>query len=342
MRWTRTLQTVDVHCEGEIGRVVTGGLIDVPGETVAAKLAHINNVDDSLRRFLTLEPRSGPAGSVVLLTPPTSPLAHAGFIVLQADRAHAMSGSNAICATTALLETGMVPMTEPETEVVLDTAAGLVRAVAACRDGACESVRLKMPQAFVEAQDEILETQEWGAVRYDLAFGGVFYALIDVEQVGLSIAPENARKLAEIGVELCRRLDAARPVKHPEIPEISGIAYAMFRSRDPDGALRTCTCMRPGRVDRSPCGTGSNAGLAVLAARGEIAPGDHLVTRSTIGGTFMVELLDQEPFAGRPAIRAEVTGRAWVYAMTQIGLDPRDPYPLGFSLSDTWGPLSGG
>ena len=144
MRWKRTIQLLDVHCEGEIGKVAIGGVPKIPGNSIAEQLNHINTVDDSLRRFLCLEPRSGSIGSVNLLVPPKRPEADAGFIILQADQAHAMSGSNSICVTTALLESGMIEMKEPETVVMLDTAAGLVKATATCRDGRCERVKLTM------------------------------------------------------------------------------------------------------------------------------------------------------------------------------------------------------
>ncbi|WP_343559999.1 proline racemase family protein [Kiloniella sp. b19] len=337
MRWKRTLQTVDVHCAGEIGRVVTGGVLNIPGRTMADKLRYLNETDDSLRRFLCSEPRSAPAGSFVLLVPATRAGADVGFIVLQPDQAHAMSGSNAMCAVTALLETGMKPMQEPETEVVLDTAAGLVRALANCRDGKVIRVTLDMPVAFVVEQDAVLETVQWGAVRYDLCFGGVFYALVDVAQLGLAIEPDQARALAEQGVALRDLIAESRDVVHPENSALNGLAYVMFRSPDGDGAVRTCTTLRPGRADRSPCGTGSNANMAACFARGLKKPGDKLVSRSIIGGEFVTELLAGEQVGSFPATRNRVSGQCWIYSMTQIGLDPTDPFPSGFILSDTWG-----
>ena len=337
MRWTRTLQTVDVHCAGEIGRVVTGGCLDIPGETMAQKLVHLNEVEQGLRTLLTSEPRGGPAGSVVLLTPPTRPEADTGFIVLQPDQAHAMSGSNAICAVTALLETGMIAMTEPETTVTLDTAAGLVEATARCEGGRCVEATLRMPTAFVEELDAVVETEEWGAIRYDLCFGGVFYALVDVDQVGLRIEPLAARALAMSGIRLHEIIDAGCSIVHPETPEITGLAYVMFRSIESDGAFRTCTTLRPGRVDRSPCGTGSSANVASQFARSRVRPGDILVSRSIIGGEFRTTFESTTPLGGRCATSSSVSGSAWIYGQSQIGLDPSDPFPSGFRLSDTWG-----
>jgi proline racemase len=337
MRWTKTIQTVDVHCAGEIGRVITGGVLNLPGATMADKLHHLNTVDNSLRRWLCSEPRSGPAGSFCLLTPPCDPAADAGLIILQPDQAHAMSGSNAMCAATALLETGMIPMTEPESLVTFDTAAGLVRARASCAGGKVVRVALDMPPAFVARLDAEIDTPDWGQVRYDLCFGGVFYALVDVAQIGLTIAPGNARALAMAGVALRDRIAAVEPALHPLTPALSGLAYVMFRAVDPDGTLRTCTTLRPGRADRSPCGTGSSSAMAARHARKMARPGDRVVSRSIIGGEFTTEFVAETRVGPLPALANRVSGQCWIYGISQIGLDPTDPFPRGFTLSDTWG-----
>ena len=337
MRWTRMLQTVDVHCAGEIGRVVAGGVIDIPGATMADKLNYLNKEDDSLRRFLCSEPRSAPAGSFCLLVPTTTPNADIGFIVLQPDQAHAMSGSNAMCAVTAILETGMMRMLEPETSVTLDTAAGLVEAQATCKDGKVTKVSLDMPPSFVAKKEALVETSKWGTITYDLCFGGVFYALVDVDQIGLSIAPEHARDLAANGVALRNLIAKAEPAPHPNTPALNGLSYVMFRSQDADGVIRTCTTLRPGRADRSPCGTGSNANMAVQFSEGRVKPGDVLTSRSIIGGEFTTEFLVETSVGPYVATQNRVSGQCWIYGTSQIGLDPTDPFPLGFILSDTWG-----
>ncbi|MEX3815377.1 proline racemase family protein [Paraburkholderia sp. BR13439] len=337
MRWKKTLQIIDVHCEGEIGKVITGGVIGIPGATMLDKMNYINEVDDSLRRLVVLEPRGCLQMSVNLLLPPTRPEAHAGFIVLQADKAHPMSGSNAICVVTALLELGMVEMQEPETTVVLDTPAGLVTARAACSDGRCTGVSLDMVPAFVEELDFIFDTPKFGKIKADIAFGGVYYALVDVEQVGLKIAPENARELAEFGVGLKDVINSQIRIQHPLFPEINEVAYVMFRNRVSEDLYQTCTTLPPGRVDRSPCGTGSSANLATLSARGLVDVGSRLKSRSTIGGEFVVELRGKTEVGGKPAVLPRVQGRAWVYGIQQLGVDPDDPLAAGFMLSDTWG-----
>ncbi len=341
MHFQRSLEILQVHCQGEIGKVLIGGAPAIPGATMLEKMNHINEVDDSLRRFVTFEPRAGVAMTVNLLVPPCRPDADAGFIVLQADRAYPMSGSNCICVVTALLESGLVAMQEPETLVRLDTPAGLITARARCSNGRCLSVSLDNVPCFVEALDQELTTPQWGTIKADIAFGGVYYAIVDVGQVGLSIEPANARELAEAGIALKALLADQVRVSHPELEGVNEIAYVMFRDRDPDGSVRTCTTLKPGRVDRSPCGTGSSANLAVLHARGELQVGDGRRSRSIIGGEFLAEAIGETTVGGRPAVLPRITGQAWIYGREFMRMDDNDPFPRGFALSDTWGPQVG-
>lgn len=339
--WDTALELLLVHAQGEIGKVIVGGAPEIPGATVLEKMTYINTVDDSLRRFVTFEPRAHVAQTVNLLLPPCRPDADAAFIVLQADRAHPMSGSNAICVVTALLETGRVPMVEPETTVRLDTAAGLIVARATCKNGRCLSVSLDNVPAFVVALDAPITTTGFGAIRADIAFGGVFYALVDVGQIGLTIAPQNARALAEAGIAIKADLKGQIAVSHPDIPGLDEVAYVMFRDREVDGSIRTCTTLKPGRVDRSPCGTGSSANLACLQARGEVVTGDRRISRSTIGGTFTAEMIGETTVGPYKAVLPRITGQAWIYGREELRISPDDPFPAGFALSDTWGPQVG-
>lgn len=337
MRWSRTLEMVEAHAEGEVGRVVTGGALDIPGATVLDKMTHINTVDDALRRFLVFEPRGHAAMSTNLLFPPSRPDADAAFLILQGDRAHAMSGSNAICVTTVLLETGLLPMREPETVVRLETPAGLVTATAACRDGRCERVSLDMTPGFVEALDVAVEVPDLGPVTVDIAFGGVFYALIDPRPLGLAIVPGQARALVDAGCRIHRALNRTLAIRHPEIPSIDRISYTMFVDRTADGDLLGATVLPPGRLDRSPCGTGNAARMAVRHHRGEIAVGERVAARSIIGSRFDADLLGSTTVAGRPATLTRISGRGWIHGFHRIGIDPSDPWPNGYLLSDCWG-----
>jgi proline racemase len=337
MIWERSVEIVQVHCQGEIGKVIVGGSPEIPGRSMLDKMRHINTADGAFRRFVTFEPRASAHMSLNLLLPSDHPEADAGFIVLQADRAHAMSGSNCICVVTALLETGRVQMTEPETVVTLETPAGLVRAVAQCAEGRCLSVSLDNVPAFVEALDHVITTPTWGPIRADIAFGGVYYAIVDVEQIGLEITPGKARDLAEAGMAIKALAADQVSVRHPEREGIDALSYVMFRSRDADGAVRTCTTIPPGRVDRSPCGTGSSANLAVLHARGELRVGEVSISRSIIGGEFRAEIIGETTIAGRSAVLPRITGEGWIYGMETLRIDANDPFAAGFVLSDTWG-----
>ncbi len=343
MRWKRTIQLLDVHAEGEIGLVAIGGVPKIPGNTVAEQLAWMNSdpKGQELRRFLCLEPRGTPIGSVNLLLPPKHPDADAAFIILQPDQAHASSGSNSICATTALLEAGIVEMKEPETVVTLETAAGLVKAVATCRDGRCEKVKLTMVPSFVHELDVKLQTPEWGEITLDISYGGIFYGLVDVSQIGLTIEKKNAAALVQAGMILKDLINRQIPVAHPEIPAISGVAYVMFRDTEADGTVRTCTTMWPGRADRSPCGTGNSANLATLHARGKVKVGDVFLSRSIIGTQFEVGLATETQVAGKPAIIPTIAGRGFTFGLHQVALDPFDPLADGFAMTDVWGPSAG-
>ncbi|MDZ7840460.1 MAG: proline racemase family protein [Gammaproteobacteria bacterium] len=337
MRWSRILTMVEAHAEGEVGRVVTAGVPDLPGDSMLEKMNFLNEEDDSLRRFSVFEPRGHAAMSTNLLLPPGRSEADAGFIILQGDRAHAMSGSNCICVVTVLLETGQVPMTEPETTVRLDTPAGLVTATAACRDGKCEQVTLDMVPSFVEALDVEVRVPGLGNVRVDTAFGGVYYALIDPKQIDLSIEPSSARALVDAGCRIHRALNEQVRVQHPLYPSINSFSYMMFVDRRGDGDLTGATVLPPGRLDRSPCGTGNCARLAVRHARGEVRQGETLTARSIIDSRFEVTFLGETTVGDRPAVLPRVAGRGWIHGIHQIGVDPSDPYPEGYLLSDTWG-----
>jgi proline racemase len=340
MHWSRTLNIVGAHAEGEVGRVITGGVIDLPGRTMIEKMEYLNNVDDRLRRITMFEPRGSAQMSVNLLVPPCTPGADAGFIVMQADACHAMSGSNAMCVATVLLETGMLPMVEPETNVTLDTPAGLVVARCRCRNGKVEQVSVDMPPAFVEYLDHPLELDDGKRITVDVAYGGAYYCMVRAEDFGFRIGPGEARAMVDVG----RRIRAAAlkqiQVQHPEISQLNRIEAVMYCSRFVDVAapIRSGTVIYPGRMDRSPCGTGTAARLAVLHARGQVEAGQHLTQMSAINSRFIAEILGTAKVGNRPAVLTRVSGRAWIYSVGQLGVDPTDPYPIGYCLPDTWGP----
>jgi proline racemase len=343
MRWKQSVTVVHAHAEGEVGRVITGGVLPPPGDTVFAQARHLETHADGLRRLCLYEPRGGAAMSVNLIVPPKRPDADAGLIVMESTDYPPMSGSNAICAVTVLLETGMLAMHEPETTVRLDTPAGLVTATARCRDGRCLSVSLESVPSFTVRLDAAVEVAGLGTVTCDVAYGGAFFALVDAPALGLSLAPSEARDLVAIGQRISAAAREQIAVSHPDNPAIAGIGFTHFGgppTRDAEGreSRLSTVVIAPGRIDRSPCGTGTMAKLATLVARGKIRLGETLVHVSPIGTRFRATAVRETTVGGKPAIVPRLEGRAWIAGTMQFGLDPDDPFPQGFTLPDTWGP----
>lgn len=338
MRATRTFTAVEAHAEGEQGTCYLGSVFPIPGNTMREKLRFINETDDTIRRYLTMEPRGRPQASANVVYPSTLPEADAGFVILQADRAHAMSGSNTICVVTALLETGSVAMTEPYTDVVLETAAGLVSARATCKDGRCERVTLDGIPSFVESLDLPLEVEGFGTIHVDVAYGGCYYVFARAEEFGVKLDRQSARDVVEAAEAVSAAARRDITVQHPELPEIDFISYVMVIGDDDpgNGSLRGATVLS-GRVDRSPCGTGSSARLACMSARGQATVGQQFTARSLIDSEFVVEIIGETTVGGRPAVLPRISGRGWVVGTRTVSVDPSDPYQEGFVLSDVWG-----
>lgn len=338
MRATRTFHAIEVHAEGEQGTCYLGSVFPIPGVTMREKLRYINETDDTIRRYLTTEPRGRPQASANIVYPSTVEGADAGFVILQADRAHAMSGSNTICVVTALLETGSVAMTEPYTDVVLETAAGLVRARATCVDGRCERVTIEGVPSFVESLDLALQVEGYGTITVDVAYGGCYYVLVRAEALGVKLDRQSARDVVEAAtaVSVAARRDIH--VQHPQYAEINFISYVMVIGDDEpaNGWLRGATVLS-GRVDRSPCGTGNSARLACMHARGHAAVGQQFTATSLIDSEFQVQITGTTSVGDRAAILPRISGRGWVVGTRTVSVDPADPYQTGFTLSDVWG-----
>jgi proline racemase len=347
MRWKQTISLVRVHAEGEVGGVITDGVPVPPGRTMAERANYLEREADHIRRLCLFEPRGSAAMSVNLITPPIDPTADIGMIVMESTDYPAMSGSNAMCTVTAALETGMLAMSEPETIVVLDTPAGLVTATAACRDGKVDRVSLESVPCFVETLDASLEVPGLGVIKVDVAYSGAYFALVDAPGLGISLAASNARELVELGQRITGAAAERALARHPEHPDGPGVSFTHFGgapSRDEQGrqCRKSAVVIQPGRLDRSPCGTGTMAKLACLVARGEIEMDEDLVHVSPIGTRFVARAIAETTVGGRRAIVPRLSGRAWITGTMALGLDPDDPFPEGFTLPDTWGPGIGG
>jgi proline racemase len=314
-------------------RVITSGRGVVPGASMQERRLYFEDHLDHLRLMLMREPRGHSAMSGAFLQPPTRPDADWGVLFVEVSGLLPMCGHGTIGVATVLVETGMVAVTEPETTIRLDTPAGLVEATVTVSDGHAEKVRLRNVPAFVADLDAEVEVPSLGNVRYDMAFGGNFYALVAAESVGLDPVPENSQRLIEAGLETIDAINAVARPAHPLDPAISGCKHVVFHKPGENGAhARNATSIHPGWLDRSPCGTGTSARMAALHRRGELALGEEFVNESVIGSRFTGRLLEETRVGDVPAVIPEVGGRAWVTGMGQYLLDPSDPFPSGFAL----------
>lgn len=339
MRTKASIRVVGCHAEGEIGDVIVGGVLPPAGRTMMDKMITMERDHDHIRRMLICEPRGSVARHVNLLVPSTREDCVAGAIIMEPTEYPPMSGSNTICVATVLLETGMVPMQEPETRFKLDMPGGVIEVRAECRDGKCLSITFRNAPAFVDRLDANIEVEGLGTLTVDIAYGGMFYAIVDAKALGFSIAPDEARELAVAGEKVRRAAREQLDVVHPEFDHVGGVSIVQFAMpfQGPGNVTRNTCIVSPGRSDRSPTGTGTSARMAVLQARGLMGVGDVLIHESIIGSRFTGRIVELTQIGDRKAIVPEITGRAWITGEHSYYLDPTDPYPQGYVLSDTWG-----
>ena len=338
MRARRVITLVGCHAGGEIGNVVVGGVLPPRGESVFEQMQALRE-DDSLRRLLLREPRGSVACHANLVVPATRDDCDAGFIIMEPTEYPAMSGSNTICTTTVLLETGIVAMQEPETVVRLEAPGGVIEVRAACRDGRCESVELTNVASFVEQLDARLEVEGIGTLSVDVAYGGMWYAIADAQALGFSLEPTEARELSLTGERIRAAAREQLTCVHPENPDISGVSIVQLAEpwQGVGEVTRNAVVVAPGRLDRSATGTGLSARMATLQARGLMRAGDAMTHASVLGTTFDGRIVAETEVGDRAAIVPAIRGSAWITGITQLVVDPDDPFPEGYLLPDTWG-----
>jgi proline racemase len=339
MRWERTITVIGCHVGGEDNHVIVGGVLPPPGATMFEKKRHLERHGDELRRWLLLEPRGKPTLCVNLVTPPTRPDCDLGLIIMEATDYPPMSGSNTICTVTVVLETGMLPIREPVTTLTLDTPAGPVPVEAGCRDGKVERVQFANVPCFVTHLGAKLEVPGLGAIAVDVAYGGAFFAIVDAPSLGLAVQPDEARALVALGSRITAAAREQLPTRHPENPDIQGVTFTEFAMpfAGPGTVSRNTVVVAPGRLDRSPCGTGTSARLAVLHARGLLSAGEGFVHESIIGSRFEAGIAREVSVGGHAAIIPTIAGQAWITGVFQHGFDPSDPFRGGYTLGDLWG-----
>ncbi len=334
MRSVRNITAVDSHTEGMPTRVITGGVGVFPGATMAERRLWFMENNDALRTLLMYEPRGHASMSGSILQPSTRPDADFGVLFIEVSGLLPMCGHGTIGTATVLVETGMVPVTEPVTTIRLDTPAGLVVAEVAVEDGHAESVTLRNVPSFSLALDQQVEVPGLGLVDYDIAFGGNFYAIVDLESLGLPFEREAKQSLLDAGLGIMAAINDQAMPRHPGRPDIAGCSHVYLKAPGSTARhSRHAMAIHPGWFDRSPCGTGTSARMAQLHARGELPLHTDFVNESYIGSTFVGRLVEELDLGGGlTGVVPTITGRAWVTGTANYMLDPTDPFPAGFLL----------
>jgi proline racemase len=351
MRLSSMITAVDLHACGEPGRVITGGVLDVPGRTMFEKKTYLERCADGLRKRMLREPRGYPAANCNLLLPPTNPQAHAGFVIMEQVEYPPMSGTNTICVVTALIETGIIVAREPITTLILETPAGLVNVEAQVERGKVKFVSFENVPAFATHLDQRIEVPQLGTVTVDVAYGGMFYVIAEAQPLGLRLTPDEGRDIVRVGEMIKAAAREQLPVAHPENPGIQGITIAELTGAptNPNAVAKNAVIVSTGQldwnnpstwtgaIDRSPCGTGTCARMAVLHAKGKLRLNEPFPHEGILGTIFTGCLVRETRVGSFRAVVPRLSGTAWITGLAQYVVDPEDPFPEGFTLGDIWG-----
>ncbi len=344
------IQAVDAHACGEPGRVIVGGVLDVPGATMLEKMLYLRDHADGLRKRMLREPRGYPAANCNLILPATHPDAQAGYVIMEQVEYPGMSGTNTMCVTTVLLETGMLPMQEPVTELTLESPAGLIRVRADCAGGKVTRVTFRNVPSFAAYLDTKIEVPQLGTITVDVAYGGMFYVIADATQFGLRLTPDEGRDITRIGEMIKAAAREQCPVVHPEHLEFDGVTIAQLSGppHTPNADWQNAVVVSTGTLDwgkpstwtgaldRSPCGTGTCAKMAVLHAKGQLPLNQDFRHAGILGTVFTGRLIEETRIGSYPAVVPTLSGQAWITGMATYVVDPDDPFPEGFTVGDIW------
>ncbi len=340
MRWSRTFTVVGCHAEGEVGNVVTGGVVDVPGRTMFEKKEFIERSMDELRGLLLFEPRGAPYVNANIILPACDGSADFGYVIVESSEYPPMSGSNTICVATVALETGIVAMREPETLLRMEAPAGLIEVRCECADGKVKRVEFTNVPGFAIHLGTPVEVEGLGTLGVDTSYGGMTFAHVDAKALGFDVRPDEAYDMTQLGIRIKKAVNEQLQVLHPENSKIRDVSNVIFEGplERVEGRVdsRNGTVCLHGRLDRSPTGTGTTGRLAVMSAKGLIAPGELFRNRSIIGTHFDGRIVGSAQVGDRPAVVVTIAGQAWITSIGQYGVDPTDPFPRGHRVSDVW------
>ena len=339
MKNNKLIQIVSCHAEGEVGNVIIAGVELPPGESLWEQARWIHQ-DQALRQFVLNEPRGGVFKHVNLLVPPINPKAIQGFIVMEPEHTPPMSGSNSICVSTVLLNTGIVSIQEPITEFILEAPGGLVPVKAYCEKGKAKSIEIHNLPSFADQLDANLEVEGIGTLKVDTAYGGDSFVMVNAAELGFEIKPDEARDISVIGAKITVAANQQIDFNHPHNPDWNHISFCqlalpIFEEKGVKISKNTVV-IDPGKLDRSPCGTGCSARMAILNAKGLLKKGEKMIGRSIIDSRFDCSIIDEITIGDKKAIISSIRGRAWITGTHELTLDSDDPWPEGYRLTDTW------
>jgi len=312
-------------------RVITSPVV-LPGQSMADRRRYLMSERDDLRTLLMCEPRGHASMSGAILQPPSRPDADVGVVFIEVSGCLPMCGHGTIGTATVLVETGLVPVKEPLTQIRIETPAGLVTASVQVRDGRAVGVTIRNVASYLHLRDATVQVAGIGEVRLDVAWGGNFYAIVPAAALGVEVRPEQYARLVEVGLRVMRAVNEQLDFAHPDQPEIDQCRHVVLTAATEHGVARAAVAIHPGWIDRSPCGTGTSARMAALATRGELGLDTDFVHASLIGSRFTGRLVEQTTVGPYPAYIPTITGRAWITALATYLLDPDDPFPAGFQL----------
>ena len=351
MRVSKIVHAIDLHACGEPGRVIVGGITDIPGETMYDKMCHLEQHGDDLRKRMLREPRGYPAANCNIILPSRNPKADAGFVILEQVEYPLMSGSNIICVATALIETGMVDVQEPQTVLTLEAPAGLVTVTVKVQDGKAKSVTFENVPAFAVHLDQVINVPEIGSVSVDVAWGGMFYVIADAESLGIELRPDQAGEITRAGEMIKAAAREQLPCVHPENSNVSGVTICVMTGTPtaPGAHAKNAVVVSTGQLDwdrpttwtgvldRSPCGTGTCARMAALHAKGELQLNEDFNHEGILGTIFTGRLIRETQLGDQIAVVPTIRGQAWITGFAQYVVDVDDPFPNGFTVGDIWG-----
>jgi len=339
MKSSKLIHIVSCHAEGEVGNVIVGGVSPPIGGSLWEQARWIDQ-DQKLRQFVLNEPRGGVFKHVNLLVPAKNKKAIQGFIVMEPEHTPPMSGSNSICVSTVMLDTGLIQMQEPITEFILEAPGGLVPVKAFCENGKAKSIEIQNVASFADKLDVNLEVEGVGTLIVDTAYGGDSFVLVNAAELGFEIKPGEAKDISELGAKITAAANQQLGFTHPENSDWNHISFCEIAlplyEEEGVKVSRNSVVIDPGKLDRSPCGTGCSARMAVLNAKGEMKKGDRMIGRSIIDSRFDCAIVDEVNIGNKNAIIPSIRGRAWITGTHQLMLDSDDPWPQGYRLTDTW------